>query len=101
MIENLGERMFKCTYCEKTFTQQRYRTRHEIHQCLLNPNNPKNKEIKSYTCRVCGASYSQEKSLNFHVRHDCSRIHHCDNCGQTFLQYCSLKTHLKSGICKI
>ena len=95
----LGDRIYKCAYCQKPFTQKRYQTRHELHQCLSNPKNSKGN--KAYTCEVCQASYSLRKTLNFHIKHDCSRIHKCQHCGMTFLQYSTLTTHFTSGSCKM
>lgn len=96
-LETLELRLFSCSFCKKSFTQQRYQTRHELHQCLMNPQSMKMKERKFHTCSACGTSYTQRKSLNFHIRHDCNTIHKCEKCGATFMQYSSLKAHLNGN----
>ncbi|XP_044139500.1 zinc finger protein 432-like [Bufo gargarizans] len=55
---------------------------------------PKTKPAKSYTCTVCGKSFTQNASLIIHHRtHTGERPHVCKDCGKSFISSAYLVMH--------
>ncbi|KAM3932900.1 uncharacterized protein RB166_000839 isoform 2-T2 [Leptodactylus fuscus] len=55
---------------------------------------PKTKPAKSYTCTVCGKSFTQNASLIIHHRtHTGERPHVCKECGKSFISSAYLVMH--------
>lgn len=91
--------VYKCSFCEKSFGQLRYKKLHEDHHCFLNPEKINQKESKLYTCQTCNASYTHKSNFTKHIRHDCGRSHICKNCGHIYSDISSLRRHFRKGAC--
>ena len=99
--EYVEERLYKCSYCDKRFTQKRYKTRHEWNICPVNPENIRQIRSTSHTCKSCGASFSRIANLAAHCKEDCGNVHQCPGCGKTYLEIGNLRRHLRNGSCKV
>ncbi|XP_070149659.1 longitudinals lacking protein, isoforms H/M/V isoform X19 [Polyergus mexicanus] len=90
-------RTYTCEYCSKGFTLKRILHAHLKKSCYWNPSSEcyHAQKSKPFSCTGCGASYSKQSSLTWHIRHDCGRTLKCDHCGKTFLQSNSLYRHRK------
>ncbi|XP_011686567.1 PREDICTED: protein jim lovell isoform X5 [Wasmannia auropunctata] len=86
-----------CEYCNKPFTHRRFLYAHLKRSCYWNPSSEcyHAQRSKPFSCARCGASYSKQTSLLWHVRRDCGRTLKCDDCGKTFLQTNSMYRHKK------
>lgn len=84
---------YVCQYCGKLFQYnghlQKHKNKHENNQLVRKP----------YTCNNCGASYSHQKRLTFHIRRECGKVGQCKKCGKYFAHLSSVSYHEKR--CKL
>lgn len=88
-----------CCYCRKNFLSINRRIRHENYYCFSNPNNSAPRQYEPHICKTCGKVYSQQRSLNYHVKHDCNRKHKCAKCHRIFSETSGLRRHLRKNSC--
>lgn len=88
----------KCLYCHQYFTEECFLIQHEKYHCFQNPQSVMFGKKQSYVCNVCNAKYSYKQNLTYHQRHDCGKIHKCNNCQLVFKRTTSLRSHLKNCI---
>lgn len=50
---------------------------------------------RNYRCSRCNLSFSIQKELNYHVRHNCGRVHRCSVCQAVYKSLQSAKIHFK------
>ncbi|XP_018335335.1 zinc finger protein 70 isoform X26 [Agrilus planipennis] len=82
-------KMFKCSYCDRTFTRRYYTQKHE-EQVHMKPTSVE------FSCSVCGKSYKQEKYFVDHMsRHRVDCYHYCPNCGRAFISNSKLQNHIE------
>uniref|UniRef100_A0A8C6TJ71 C2H2-type domain-containing protein n=1 Tax=Neogobius melanostomus TaxID=47308 RepID=A0A8C6TJ71_9GOBI len=76
-----GERPYRCSYCEKTFTR---------HMRTHTGERP-------YSCQTCEKTFTQISNLNTHRRtHTGEKPFACPVCEKTFTQKCTLQRHMKT-----
>nr|XP_033327858.1 longitudinals lacking protein, isoforms N/O/W/X/Y-like isoform X1 [Megalopta genalis]XP_033327859.1 longitudinals lacking protein, isoforms N/O/W/X/Y-like isoform X1 [Megalopta genalis] len=88
-------RGYSCKRCGKSFTSASFLQAHWNYRCYLNPESQlcKTGKVGRYACSVCGANYSRQNDLMWHVRHECGKLQRCAHCGKTFLHRTSLYNH--------
>lgn len=90
LIHNVGEKKFKCPYCEKQFNYSGDMLRHKrIHE-----------QIKPYECHFdnCGKKFVQSYALKLHLDVHNNVRFKCDSCGSEFSVKTTLKNHMKKCI---
>uniref|UniRef100_A0ABD2WUY0 C2H2-type domain-containing protein n=1 Tax=Trichogramma kaykai TaxID=54128 RepID=A0ABD2WUY0_9HYME len=50
---------------------------------------------RNFKCITCEASFSIQKELNYHIRHNCGRCHQCGVCFTTYRSLQTAKVHFK------
>ncbi|XP_076644880.1 uncharacterized protein LOC143354555 isoform X7 [Halictus rubicundus] len=88
-------RSYSCKCCGKSFTSASFLQAHWNYRCYLNPESQlyKTGKVSRFACTVCGANYSRQNDLMWHVRHECGKLQRCTHCGKTFLHRTSLYNH--------
>ena len=77
-------RLFRCSYCPKTFAKRHHTLRHEIIHSAMKP----------YKCSVCTMQFSDTSTLRQHMRiHTGETPYRCDHCGKSFRWRNSFRTH--------
>lgn len=82
-----GSRPFKCSFCEKGFTQKAGLDQHlRTHT-----------KVKPFNCIVCNKSFSQSVHVRQHMRtHTNIQPFQCSVCGRRFKQTSHLNIHMRS-----
>lgn len=81
-----GEKPFKCTICDRTFSQQGNLLNH-IKSVHSNPRN--------HTCEVCGKSFNQKATLRDHsLLHTGEKPYVCTICGKAFTFSSAMRRHV-------
>ncbi|XP_064181043.1 zinc finger protein 658B-like isoform X4 [Anguilla rostrata] len=81
---NIGEKRYRCTRCEKYFSQK----------STLNSHMRIHTGEKPYKCTECEKCFSQKSSLNSHKRiHSGEKPFKCSECGMCFFQITVLNDH--------
>ncbi|XP_014381185.1 zinc finger protein 777-like [Alligator sinensis] len=87
---HVGERLYICTECNKTFKLKRGLLKHKrIHT--------KRNQISSYICTDCGKSFGRHADLIRHHRtHTGERPYKCTECEKSFTEKPRLTNHLRT-----
>ncbi|XP_053974114.1 protein jim lovell-like isoform X7 [Hylaeus volcanicus] len=88
-------RCHSCNYCGKSFTSASFLQAHFTFRCSMNPRSQMRRSGRTarFACNSCGANYSRQNNLMWHVRHECGKLQKCTHCGKTFLHRRSLYKH--------
>lgn len=78
------QKLFMCGICNKVFTRNSSRKRHEL-----------NHVEKNFKCRQCGKTFLKKTELRYHVSCHVVTPPTCDICRKTFQNRQSLKLHMK------
>ena len=111
-----GERPYKCSMCDRSFTQPHHRLNHELaHWAVpsgtvvsdsghctggsvsssLSGSSPEN-EGKILRCRFCNVAFSNLRRLRDHLTiHDTKRRFACSICGMKFMKSAHLTMHMQ------
>ncbi|XP_061672034.1 zinc finger protein 37-like [Syngnathoides biaculeatus] len=78
--------IFKCSICDKRFTQKGHRTRHmKTHT-----------GEKPFSCSVCGKTFGRKENLDFHMRtHTGEKPFGCSVCGTHFSRKEGMEVHMR------
>ena len=83
-----AERIYKCTQCDKNYTQSQNLKAHIkfVHQ-----------KLKEYSCKLCNKNYTQSHSLKNHIKsvHQGLKKYSSTLCEKSYTQSPVLKTHIK------
>lgn len=114
-IHNTGK--FNCSFCDKVFTLQKYRRKHEelIHKQLtkfkcmyctekftgeylrhLHCLEAHPEKVKTITCEFCGDSFTWKQYYTSHIRkkHQRKKPFECSKCDKKFFSNYELKDHM-------
>ena len=104
-----GERPFKCSMCDRSFTQQCHQLNHELchwdepsgssGSVSSSRSGPSlgNEERLLLKCKVCPAVFSSVLSLKAHLTiHDPSRRFPCTICGMRFTKHRFMRNHMRT-----
>ncbi|KAJ8705688.1 hypothetical protein PYW08_012734 [Mythimna loreyi] len=114
-IHNTGK--FSCSFCEKVFTLQKYRRKHEetVHEqrakyrCQYCPErfageylkhlhclSAHPETVKTITCEFCGDSFTWKQYYTAHIRkkHQNKKPYECSKCNKKFFGNYELKEHM-------
>ncbi|XP_017887193.1 protein jim lovell-like isoform X5 [Ceratina calcarata] len=96
-----SKRKYNCKYCGKGFTLSGHLRSHQKTFCYWNPRSKCHQlqKCRPFSCSQCGACYSKQSHLIFHIRHDCGRTQKCPVCEKTFLHSSSLRKHRQRASC--
>lgn len=50
---------------------------------------------RNFRCPGCASFFSIQKELNYHVRHNCGRVHRCGICDTVYKSLQTAKVHFK------
>uniref|UniRef100_A0A3Q2DFY0 C2H2-type domain-containing protein n=1 Tax=Cyprinodon variegatus TaxID=28743 RepID=A0A3Q2DFY0_CYPVA len=89
MRSHTGEKPFKCSLCNLTFSQSYHMTRHMKNQHAAGP----------YVCPTCGLSLESLPELFQHKKTHKEQILNCTECHEVFLNNEELRGHVKSHKC--
>ncbi|CAH0550269.1 unnamed protein product [Brassicogethes aeneus] len=77
---------FKCTFCDRVFTQVCY---------LMQHTNAQHGEQKQFKCMKCGQNFASQELLDVHKeRHSADKPHKCRVCPKQYHYRCDLKKHM-------
>ena len=81
---HLGEKPFKCNFCDETFRQESHVKRHErVHT-----------DEKPFTCDICGETFTDKTLAKEHkMSHSGEKHFACNLCGSKFATKAKLKRH--------
>lgn len=81
-----SKKPFQCSFCDRSFTTNRYRDDHENTHMGRHP----------YECYICQKAYTAHSALQMHLRlHTTDLPHKCLVCGKSFLKNCRLEHHTR------
>ena len=82
----LGEKPFKCSQCDMTFTRSSSLTRHQI---IHSGNKP-------YQCKICSKGFNRNGNLKDHMfTHSKDKPYKCKICSREFVQSNKFKSHVQ------
>ena len=88
-----------CKFCQKSFAKSAILKKHQTSHCYRNPRSTLSlsNSTKPYRCSKCGAQYSLNRALTYHIKYNCGQTRQCPSCGKVFSHICSLIRHMKKS----
>ena len=85
-VETSGSKTFKCSLCKIELSSRSELKQHSLTHWQ-----------KPYKCNECGATFTQNGSLQVHIRrHKGEKPFTCELCGNSYTRAFSLKVHMKT-----
>jgi len=86
MRVHTGDELYKCSQCDKSFSQLGHLQLHKRHV---------HSNRRPYDCRYCGKMFKRSQELKRHVyTHTGAKPYSCSHCSDCFKSHYQLKAHL-------